>query len=947
MTETGGRTKAATVHYYLHTHWDREWYVPFEGFRTQLLATVRGVLSQLECGNLPAFMLDGQSCILEDILAVDPSLEERIRLLMQSGALSAGPWYVLADQMLVSGESLVRNLKIGLKTTRLFGAPSMVGYCPDTFGHSQDLPRILSGFGISNAVVWRGVPRLKGGPSFWWMSPDGSKVLSYLLEDGYYHASLMQDEQTDVARYIKHKASVCLDGGNSGGAGSDEILIPIGADHMAPDADFMDRINAVEKILNAEKPSVSITLKSVQLQEFLGSRDYAGQRPGTATISGELRENRASLEHGRAYLLQGVLSTRLYLKRRNRIQEHRIIRVVEPFLTVLSWLDLFPYPGAELEHAWKLLLKNHPHDSIGGCSVDPVHREMVTRSSRFHHVLDAVEHQAAGALSAAKAAVRFARTARGELIADPTLDLRYLLVFNLNSDLLDEPVPFSFATMGDVEVKTGLHSLDAECQLQIDESADETVVYTAVGREPLERHVRVHRGWLWCSRCHEHEGLGVKTMQWPVFLDRPQAPAQADAPNAVQIGSNRLTNEYFDLIVDDAGMLAVTLKGAGNQVYRLGHWIRDVGDAGDEYNFDPIANETPAQARLLSVKAGQKGPIVASLELQYEIDIPEAVEANGLLKETAGEQFEVVEYGRSLKLVKHAMATRITLKRGVPIVFFDTAVDNQASDHRLEIVFDTGSPVSTTYSENHFSLVERPVGEKDELPVALGCEAAPDRFPCQRFFIANHQAFFNLGMPEYGAEGNHVTLTGLRAVSKLSRARLRTRGGGAAPALDTPEGNCHGINQLSYGWAPLRASMPGSTPDSEGSLPSGQLCDQMRMQAYRLADLFCGNGIALLAGARRIERDGPWLSVNNQAIRLVSMYAADDRGRIFLRFLNTLTEKQQAVVRVSLPFVRAMRCSLAEEPLADVNRITLDADSSDLILAFGPNELLTLKLDTA
>jgi mannosylglycerate hydrolase len=227
---------------YVHTHWDREWYLPFESFRCQLPALLDKVLSGLDDGSLPNFYLDGQAAIITDALEIAPHLESRIKQQMAAGKLSAGPWYILADQMLVSGESLIRNLKLGLKTTSKFGPPAMIGYCPDTFGHSQDLPRILAGFGINNAIVWRGVGKVESNPVFWWQSPDGSRVLTYHLNRGYYQTQFHESKNTDdlsksLKAWLNHSPET-NHLANSYCSFIDGALCPVGGDHIFPPKDF-------------------------------------------------------------------------------------------------------------------------------------------------------------------------------------------------------------------------------------------------------------------------------------------------------------------------------------------------------------------------------------------------------------------------------------------------------------------------------------------------------------------------------------------------------------------------------------------------------------------------------------------------------------------------------------------------------------------------------------
>ena len=148
-------TELKDFNLYLHTHWDREWYLPFETYRVQLVAVVKQVLSKLESGELPNFLLDGQSCALEDVLLIEPQLEPRIVRLMSEDKLAAVTWYVLADQLLVSGETLVRNMKIGLDATRKLGAPAMIGYCPTLLATLRTCHGFSQGFAIDTAFVWR------------------------------------------------------------------------------------------------------------------------------------------------------------------------------------------------------------------------------------------------------------------------------------------------------------------------------------------------------------------------------------------------------------------------------------------------------------------------------------------------------------------------------------------------------------------------------------------------------------------------------------------------------------------------------------------------------------------------------------------------------------------------------------------------------------------------
>ncbi|MCK4961620.1 MAG: hypothetical protein KAS19_03995, partial [Anaerolineales bacterium] len=176
------------LHIVPHTHWDREWYLPFQSFRIKLVHLIDMLLDILD--HDPAFThftLDGQTIILEDYLEIRPERESDLIRHIRSGRLLIGPWYILPDEFLVSPEATVRNLLQGGSLCDRFGARMDIGYLPDPFGHIGQMPQILLGFGIEMAAFRRG---LADEPcELWWQAPDGSRVLTAYLRDGYDNAA--------------------------------------------------------------------------------------------------------------------------------------------------------------------------------------------------------------------------------------------------------------------------------------------------------------------------------------------------------------------------------------------------------------------------------------------------------------------------------------------------------------------------------------------------------------------------------------------------------------------------------------------------------------------------------------------------------------------------------------------------------------------------------------
>jgi alpha-mannosidase len=359
-----------------HTHWDREWYLPFEQFRLRLGAVVDGVLDTLESDpSFTSFTLDGQAIVLEDYVEVRPENEGRLRALLSAGRLEVGPSYVLPDEILVGGESLIRNLLLGRRVSRRFGVePSGAGYLPDSFGHPAQLPQILAGFGIRTLLFSRGMGDEIDdvGVVFRWQAGPAEVVACQMLPhyDNFARLTWQHDAEERLRTIVEHFGDLMLR------AGQDEIVLANGSDHLP---------------IEPELPEILAELEGTFGARFRIGR-YDDHAPGTERLpihEGELVGSRLQ------NVLRGVNSARIYLKQANERAERRLLSIeTAAALGVLR--EDAPYPAADLRLAWRDLLRNHPHDSICGCSCDEVHRDMVVRYEQLDRSLDFIEREALG-----------------------------------------------------------------------------------------------------------------------------------------------------------------------------------------------------------------------------------------------------------------------------------------------------------------------------------------------------------------------------------------------------------------------------------------------------------------------------------------------------------------------------------------------------------------------
>ena len=570
----------------VQTHWDREWYLPHQSFIARMLKVVEAIAGQLEAGQLESFLFDGQTAAMEDLFEhAEPALAARVRRLIAQQRIVLGPWYVMADEFLASGEALLRNLELGMRDADTLGSCQRVGYLPDTFGHVSQMPQMLALSSIDSAVLWRGADAAHS--EFDWVGADGTVLPTIFLTEGYYQHpfNVVQWEQA-LTTYLDKIAPRSLAG---------QLLLTQGGDHLLARADLAERIGT----FNATQDHY--VLAQSTLADYVDSAiaASAGQRQ---RIAGELRRNR------QAFVLPDVLSTRRYLKRLNQQAEDRLLGEIEPLFAMLD----VPLPAAYLEKCWRILIQQQAHDSICGCSIDAVHDEMRTRYMALSQRFDALIEQAQA--DAGMIALRI-----GEKLS-PFADFSTFTLFNPQPHRIEGWRTYTLFLAGERAGGLALARVDGA-------PLDAVLIDAAPHRElrsPLDDFPDPVIGWRY--------EVAVRTA-----LDGLQAVACTAAPAATAAQTETITSldnpsmrlDYLD------GALRWTDKASGSVVDDPFVFFSEF-DAGDSYNFSPPpAQEQRRAASFTLLGARAVGPL-QEMRLEVALDLPHSLEQRTTLVRCTG-----------------------------------------------------------------------------------------------------------------------------------------------------------------------------------------------------------------------------------------------------------------------------------------------------------------------
>jgi 2-O-(6-phospho-alpha-D-mannosyl)-D-glycerate hydrolase len=899
------------IHVISHTHWDREWYLTHEQFRLRLVALVDRLLDLLDADpSYKHFHLDGQTIVLEDYLEIRPEQEPRLRRAIEAGRILIGPWYVMPDEFLVSGESLVRNLVRGHRISRQYGVPMPVGYLPDLFGHVGQMPQIWRQFGLDNTILWRGF----GGPNaeYWWDAPDGSRVLMmHLPPEGYCNATRIVFDPDAMMARADEKV-----GFERARTRTGQALLMNGVDHVEPHAAIpvlIDRLSSVadQRATHSTLPAYVDAVR----------RAVERERPVLETVTGELRSGTDY-----ANLLPGVLSARVYLKQQNAQVQTLLESYAEPLSVFASRLGA-RYPAGELRYAWKTLLQNHPHDSICGCSIDAVHEENMTRFVRARQVATAVADRALDAIAdqvpaAAPGVVR-------AIAVNPDLVERAQVVETFIDLPIDSAEPWRRVDAQALDRPIVFWPADAAID-QVVDGTGRPAEFQVVREERIVSHVmsRYETPWalnvrrlhvLWWAQALPPCGYAAFDLRIEAAGAARLVPYAAGyGRRLVTAGERSAENERVKLSVNDDGTFQVTDKASGVTYSRVAAF-EDVGDVGDEYNFCPPASDrlvTSAEARVVRSARTVAGPLRAAFRVDLELALPASA---------SGDRRQ-----RSVDTVVVPVSVEATLDAGAPRVAFSVSVDNRARDHRLRILFPCGAErVDSARADTAFDVVARPA--RTPVPASIRNEAPVSSAPMISVVDAGDDEIgatvIGKGLNEYEivSEPASIGLTLMRAVGDLSRDDLSTRPSGqAGPLVATPGAQCLGTYVFEMAFEPR-----GASPSAAEMLASARA----HVVQPRVVVAIKANGSApAMRSFLMIDRP-------TGGVVLSALKQAEDRPNAVVRLFNPGDREARATLRTDEPIVEAFALNLLEE-----RQTGIMVENGALALNLKPHQIQTIEI---
>ena len=639
------------IHVIPHSHWDREWYFTTSRSKVYLMKDLGDVLNTLE--NDPEFkyfMVDAQGSLLDDYIKWRPQDKERISKLVNDGRLVIGPWYTQTDQLVISGESIVRNMYYGMKRCESFGKYMNVGYVPDSFGQSGNMPQIYRQFGIEDTLFWRGVSDdMVKHTDYNWRGDDGSVVFTTQIPFGYYIGGNIPEEPEENEEFWQKE---CLEkaGGRSA---TRHIYFPNGFDQ----APVRTNLPQLVKERNEKDPENEYVISCIE--DYI--KDVKSENPELEEVQGEL----VIAKHMRIH--KSIFSSRSDLKVMNTQIQNYVTNVMEPLLTISYNLGN-EYPHEAVAEIWKLLFENAAHDSIGSCISDTANEDVYVRYKQARDI-----------------AVNLVEL-HSRLIATNVkndADMTFTAINTLPQKRKDTVIVKTYVPGGKFAI--------------IDEKGND-VDYTIIKSRDLTDYVLSQTIMLDPSRKFYvpdqvlEVTMAIKANDVPALgyvqysIDTQKDSHKETADKKV------LENKYYTIEVEENGSLTIVDK-ANNVTYKNQGILVENGDDGDSFNYSPprkdmevFSNESKCTVKI------RGSDIYDQAEIHFDMVVPADLD----------------ERAEGKVSVTMLVDMTVALRKDSKVIDFNVKVDNKGLSHRLCVLFDSQIVSAFNYADQQFGLIKRP-----------------------------------------------------------------------------------------------------------------------------------------------------------------------------------------------------------------------------------------------
>ncbi len=702
--------KNKIFHVISNTHWDREWRFSFQKNRQHLVEMIDSVLEILE--NDPdyrAFHLDSQSIVLCDYLEIRPEKKNIIAKFVKEDRLFIGPWYILPDEFMISGENLIRNLLLGHETCKEFGKVSKIGYSPFSWGQISQLPQLYAGFDIDLIMFYRGMNSLDSKKAeFLWLGADGTEALAsrfstmprynfyfflyrpiifnetphdieYDWKRGGAPAHFADKEQfKDDYSLLKpndtyHEDNIIpwvtkLIDEQVHDFSSPHVIWMEGHDSSGPNPKTTQIIKDIRRLM----PEVDV--RHSTLEDYAKSLSEDVDRSKLQTVAGERRS--AQFDHRSGNLYGYITSARMYLKQMNADAERRLERYAEPLYTIAGMLGL-DISDQSLRMAWRLLIENAAHDSIGGCSLDAIHDDMVNRYKHIAEITESIFNKASRYLI------------KNLNCPGVSSDDIHLSVLNTTQFERSEHIE-AYVDIPKTMDKGSLEIRDDKghiVSIEILSVKDEEPVLEQLIDRPMYFKMRRYHIFM---AVNDLPGLSINTYHVFPVQGNIQEKQKSIVENA------KLENEHLSIDVNFDGTLNIHCKESGRKINNTGYY-EDEGEAGHAWTHESVEPKFSTKGFPAVIHVISNNTLIQQIKIIHRIPLAQNIE----------ERKQGIA-SRNMKI-----ETLITLRDNSQYIEYESIIDNPSEDHRLRIIFETDVIAEYSRAEGQFDIVKRSTERPD------------------------------------------------------------------------------------------------------------------------------------------------------------------------------------------------------------------------------------------